>query len=69
MNTEVVFVNEALFFPKLKSRELDNTCAIASGTALRAIAKYYAARLGNPVLLAVDDELMQMDVFPSHCYL
>jgi hypothetical protein len=33
--------NEALFFPKLKSRELDNTCAIAFGTALRTIALYY----------------------------
>ncbi len=33
--------NEALFFPKLKSKELDNTCAIAFGTARSAIALYY----------------------------
>jgi hypothetical protein len=30
---------------------------------------YYPARLGNPVLLTVNDEMMQVDVFPPHCYL
>ena len=48
MNTEVIFVQELLFFPKSKSGELDNTCASA---------KYYAARLGNSVLLSVNDDL------------
>ncbi len=34
-----------------------------------AIAKYYAARLGHPVLLSMNDEMMQVDVLSLHCYL